>query len=80
MVVTKNFAANVDAALKAKHLSQREFAASVGTSYTFLNRIIKGHAAPSLETCERIADALEIPLADMLADPKKFARSFLSVV
>lgn len=54
--------------------SQRHFAERAGISYVFLNRILKGHSNPTLETCDKIADALGFKLEELLADPPDFLR------
>lgn len=58
-------------ALRAKRCPQesaRQFARRAGVHYVQLNRIEQGHATPQLDTLERIAQALDLPLTDLLTD------------
>ena len=48
--------------------SGREFARRAGVNYAQLSRIECGHAVPQLDTLERIAQALALPVADLLRD------------
>lgn len=52
-------------------LSQRELARRAGVSHVFLNRIVKGHAKPSVEIAERIADATGSTLGKVLSKMEK---------
>lgn len=51
--------------------SQNTIATRAGVSRVALNRIIKGHAKPSLETAERIAEATGKTLAQILRKSSK---------
>ncbi len=53
-------------------LSQRIIAARVGTSQVHIHRILKGTVSPTLAMCDKIADAVGVPLADLVVHPEKF--------
>lgn len=57
MKEVKHFRDNLSWFLEEFGISQRVFAERVGISYPNLNRILKGHAVPGLDTCETIASA-----------------------
>lgn len=77
---TKNFRYNVRAWCDARGISQRGLAELVGASYPHINRVLQGHADPSLDFCERISLALKLPLEDMIAHPEKFSEAHLTTV
>ena len=52
-------------------LSQRALAKKAGISHVFLNRIVKGHANPSMQIAERIADATGSTLGKSLSKMEK---------
>jgi transcriptional regulator with XRE-family HTH domain len=47
---------------KAKNLSQGEIEKRTGLLRCYISRVENGHTVPSLETLEKMAGALEIPL------------------
>ena len=49
--------------LKAKGVSQKKLAESIGVAEISLSRSINGN--PSLDTLEKIASALEVPVSDL---------------
>jgi transcriptional regulator with XRE-family HTH domain len=51
-----------------KKLSQGDVEARTGLLRSYLSRVENGHTVPSLETLEKLAAALEIPLYQLLYD------------
>jgi transcriptional regulator with XRE-family HTH domain len=75
----KNFRSNLNAVCEQRGVSQRALAERAGLHWTGVNRILQGHTDPSLSTCERLAEAVEVPLEDMLAHPVDFKKKILPV-
>lgn len=71
-----NFRQNLRTALENRGVSYRTFAESSGLTYVYVYRICNpdanGKPEPSIEVCDKIADALGYQLADMLVSPKQF--------
>ena len=53
---------------EAKQLSQGDIEARSGLLRSYLSRVENGHTVPSLETLEKLAAALEVPLYQILYD------------
>lgn len=53
---------------EAKQLSQGDIEARSGLLRSYLSRVENGHTVPSLETLEKLAAALEIPLYQLMYD------------
>ena len=70
----QNFRTNVRVAMSARGWSQERLAHEAELSRPFLNRVLQGKQEPSLEVCDRIADALHSELAALLSSPKKFLK------
>lgn len=49
------------------NLSQRQLCERTGIDIASLSRIEQGHASPKLDTLIRIADAIGVPLAELVA-------------
>ena len=56
----------VQAIRRARELSQRELARRAGLAEPFLSRIENARAAPSLDTLQRLAAAMDVTLGDLL--------------
>ena len=54
--------------IAAKKKTQKEVAEQMGISTTSLSRIITNDQKPSLDTLERLADVLNVGVADLFAD------------
>lgn len=54
-------------------LTQVTLAERAGISEQHLNRILKGIVSPSLEVCDQIANALGVPLIELLDTKNSFA-------
>lgn len=65
----KHFRRNLSTLMGDRGISFRGLAERAGISYPFLNRITQGKANPSIDAADKIADALGVPLAELLADP-----------
>lgn len=61
------FAANLSYLLRTHSMTQRALAAKVNRSYQYINEIIKGKAAPSLELMEKIANIFGLEVNDLLS-------------
>lgn len=70
----KHFRENLREALKVLDVTQDELAIKAEFSRPYINRVLAGRQDPSLPTCDSIADALGIPLAEMLAESAVFRR------
>lgn len=55
--------------LKAKGITAKELAAKIGISEGALSLAINGN--PTVETLEKIASALGVPVSDLFAAPKE---------
>jgi transcriptional regulator with XRE-family HTH domain len=65
----KHFQDNLAEIMRDRGLTFRGLAESAGMAYPFINRIATGKANPSIAAADKIADALGVPLAELLADP-----------
>lgn len=59
------------AARKSRKISVRALAKRTGFSPSFLSQVELGQSSPSLASLQRICDALEVDLADLLRDPSR---------
>lgn len=64
----ENFSENLKKIRKEKGLSQKEVARRLGVSQPSYAQYERGVRSPKVETIERIADALEVPLTELLGD------------
>lgn len=67
-VIQENFSANFRRVLKEKHLTQRQFAESVGLAPASVSCYVQGAAAPSCKRIEEWSALLDVPYLDMMAD------------
>lgn len=67
-----NFRANLRTAMRNRGISQRELASRVDGGYTHLNRILTGKSDVTLSSADRLADAIGVPLCDLLSSPSEF--------
>lgn len=58
--------AHIRAARLHANLSQERLAENAGLDRQAINRIEQGHASPKLDSLLLIADALDVPLADLV--------------
>lgn len=72
---TENFRINLKREIDDRGVSQVSVAESAAISSVYLSMIIHGKAAPSLDVCDRIADALKVPVETLLKPQKKVANS-----
>ncbi len=59
------------AARKSRKISVRALAQRTGFSPSFLSQVELGQSSPSLASLQRICDALEVDLPDLLRDPRR---------
>jgi len=74
---------------RARHLSQRQLAGRMQVPRTYISKIENGKAIPTLGSLERLADALEVNVCQLVRDSRSrreeevtaiFADSFLAEV
>jgi transcriptional regulator with XRE-family HTH domain len=65
--LSKTFGANVRHYRKAHGMNQEQFADSAGLSVAMVGKIERGETAPSFESVEKIAAALDVPEAVLFA-------------
>jgi len=53
---------------EAKHLSQGDIERRTGLLRCYISRVENGHTVPALETLEKFARALELPLYQLFYD------------
>jgi transcriptional regulator with XRE-family HTH domain len=58
----------------AKNLSQGDIEKRTGLFRTYTCRVERGHTVPSIETLEKYANALEIPLYRLFTDEKSVVK------
>ncbi len=56
---------------EAKNLSQGDIEKRCGLVRTYISRVENGHTVPSVETLEKLARALEVPLYQLFYEGKK---------
>lgn len=66
---------NIKEHLKASGKTTKELAEAVGISRVTASNIINNKTAPSLETLQRMAEALGVPLWQLFASPEEVAAS-----
>jgi transcriptional regulator with XRE-family HTH domain len=67
-IVLKQIGARIKAARKTNELSQQSLADAAGINREYLSRVERGTENVSILTLVRIADALDIPVRDLLCD------------
>jgi len=55
---------------KARHLSQRQLASRMQVPRTYISKIENGKAIPTLGSLERLADALEVDMRQLVRDSR----------
>ncbi len=73
MAALENFRENVSTVMSSKGISQRELARRVETSHPYIFRILHGEVEPSMPQCEKIAEAISVPLPDLIQSPAVFS-------
>ena len=67
MNLLDRFASNIRRLRSQKHLSQKALADSVGISVSYVSMLERGQRSPPLETIEKMARALRVTPAALLA-------------
>jgi transcriptional regulator with XRE-family HTH domain len=67
MDLLTRFATNVRRLREKKKLSQKSLADKVGISVSYVSMLERGQRSPPLETIEKMAKALGVPAASLLA-------------
>ncbi len=67
MDLLTRFATNVRRLREKKKLSQKSLADKVGISVSYVSMLVRGQRSPPLETIEKMAKALGVPAASLLA-------------
>ncbi|HEX8711156.1 MAG TPA: helix-turn-helix transcriptional regulator [Terracidiphilus sp.] len=55
---------------RARHLSQRQLAGRMMVPRTYISKIENGKAIPTLGSLERLADALGVPVSQLVRDER----------
>jgi transcriptional regulator with XRE-family HTH domain len=63
-------AAQVRDIRKARHLSQRQLASRMQVPRTYISKIENGKAIPTLGSLERLAEALEVDVSQLVRDAR----------
>lgn len=58
-----NIPLSIVVGLKLKEMSQTELAKKTGLTKQWVNKIVKGHAKPSLDVLADIANAFDVPVS-----------------
>lgn len=66
----RQFGVTLRAERKARHLTQEKLAFAAGLSLTYIGEIERGQRMISLDTLQRLAGALELTSAELLARAK----------
>lgn len=66
MQATDTFRKRLREAMHLAGISQRELAERAHTAHPGINRILQGKQVPTLDLADRIADAVGVPLAELL--------------
>lgn len=61
----REFGLWLDRTMENRRISNRELAQRVGVTDSVTSRWRSGQGKPSLESCERLADALEVPFLEL---------------
>jgi transcriptional regulator with XRE-family HTH domain len=65
---------------KARHLSQRQLAARMDVPRTYISKIENGKAIPTLGSLERLSDALEVHISQLVRDARSMRDEEVSAV
>lgn len=52
----------------ARHMSQEQFAELCDISFAYYGRLERGEHSVTLDTCKKIADALNVPIYELFQD------------
>jgi len=65
---------------KARHLSQRQLAARMDVPRTYISKIENGKAIPTLGSLERLSDALEVHISQLVRDARSMRDEEISAI
>ena len=65
-----NMQLRIKEVLKEKKVTVVSLASSIGIAQPSMSNIVNGRSMPSLETLEKIASALDIPVTELFEQPK----------
>lgn len=66
--IVKSISKNIEFYRIRRSISQSELANRIGRSPTFMNNLVHGRINPTVITISRIADALDVPVANLYTD------------
>lgn len=69
--VLDRLSANIAGFMALHHLSQRELARKTGETEMFISRILRQSHMPNVASMSRIAEALDVSVDQLLAEPPK---------
>ena len=64
---------------EAKHLSQGDIEKRTGLLRFYISRVENGHTVPAVETLEKMARALEMPLYQVMCDGDKLPEAATAI-
>lgn len=73
MQAANTFRERLREAMNRAGISQRELAERADTGYPGINRILQGKQTPTIELADRLADAVGVPLSDLLGKKSRRA-------
>lgn len=80
MSATLNFRTNLRTAIDVRGISQSAISEATGMSKPYISRVLTGKVeSPSMENCERLANAVGYPLTALLVSPEDFSESVLTL-
>lgn len=71
MAASDDFRFNVAKEMERQNISMRELAARLKTSHPYVWKVLHGESIPSIDRCEEIADAIEVPLSRLIRSAEK---------
>lgn len=71
MNAVKNFRENIVRECNERGITQADLATKAGIHPVNVNRIFRAKSIPALDTCDRIASALGLPLEALISDHAK---------
>lgn len=75
MNTAETFVFNLSNVLHSRQISQRGLAEKMGITHPYLSRIINRKATPTLDFVEKVANALDVPVVEMLSGPENTAKT-----
>ena len=68
MTITQNIGETIRLLRQKKRMSQEQLALQAGINTSYLGQVERGEKNPTIKTLEKIANALEISLSDLISN------------